>query len=77
MEVDVNGGENGVDNSKLRVEGNTLQASGAANIATSTIDFSADTTGAAAAGILSRQGNSGNVTGTNSESIGQPRRGCG
>jgi len=68
VDVLVNGGTDGVDNSRLRVEGNALQATAIANAAGNSIDTTATTGSAAASGILNRQGNSGSIAGTNVES---------
>ena len=69
VDVFVNGGVDGVDSSRLNATGNILDATAAANVATNSIASTAGTTASLASGILSRQGNSGNVTGTNSLSI--------
>ena len=71
VDVVVNGGTGGVDDSRLRIEGNAMQAVAIANVASNSVDTSAVTTSAVASGILNRQGNSGSVAGTNvSSSVG-------
>jgi len=64
--VFVNSGATGVEDSRLRIQSAAVQANAGANVASNSIDSTAATSSTVAAGILSRQGNSGDVTATNS-----------